>query len=194
MSCGGFSSASGVVVGEAWIPSLVQLKPPHDTPGILMLSTSRALSGCRPSGATGLHRSRHGRHRAPGAIHRPCCQRSPRRRWRAIWRPRCRRWPATRRTVWRLPWRGWDGRSWPATRAVFPECSRCGETLPRVKSYWQQPVRTGRRKKGRRIEQEAAGRGCAAASIRSACATKPLDCRQNLHLAGISKIATGKSL
>ena len=77
---------------------------------------------------------------------------------------------------------------------VFPECSRCGETLPRVKSYWQQPVRTGRRKKGRRIEQEAAGRGCAAASIRSACATKPLDCRQNLHLAGISKIATGKSL
>jgi hypothetical protein len=24
------------------------------------------------------------------AIHRPCCQRSPRRRWRAIWRPRCR--------------------------------------------------------------------------------------------------------
>ena len=39
-------------------------------------------------------RSRQDRLQARGAIHRPCCQRSPRRRWRAIWRARCRRWPA----------------------------------------------------------------------------------------------------
>ena len=49
-----------------------------------------------------------------GAIHRPCCQRSPRRRWRPIWRARCRRWPVIPRTAWQPPWRGSGGRSWPA--------------------------------------------------------------------------------
>jgi hypothetical protein len=31
------------------------------------------------------------------AIHCPCCQQSPRLRWRAIWRARCRRWPTIAR-------------------------------------------------------------------------------------------------
>ena len=60
-------------------------------------------------------RSRQGRLQARGAIHRPCCQRSLRRRWRAIWRARCRRWPPIRRTGWRPPWRGSGGRSWRET-------------------------------------------------------------------------------
>ena len=55
----------------------------------------------------------------PGAIRRPCPLRSLRRPWRAIWRARCTCWPATRRTVWRPPWRGSGARSWPATRE-FP--------------------------------------------------------------------------
>ena len=57
--------------------------------------------------ATGRQQSRQGQRRAPGAIHRPCCcRRSPRRRWRAIWRARCRRWPAIRRMASRSPWPG----------------------------------------------------------------------------------------
>jgi hypothetical protein len=44
---------------------------------------------------------------------------------------------------------------------VSPECSRCGVTCPRVKSYLSQPARTVRPKVERRIEQEAAGGGCA---------------------------------
>jgi len=85
----------------------------------------------RASGAaTGRHRGRQGPLQAPGgAIRRPsCCQRSPRRPWRAIWRARCMCacWPVIPRTGWLLPWHGWGGRSWPATRE-FPRSARDAE-------------------------------------------------------------------
>jgi hypothetical protein len=53
--------------------------------------------------------------------------------------------------------RRWAGRSWPATREFSRNASRCGETLPRDKSHWQQTARPDRSKEGSCIEQEAAG-------------------------------------
>ena len=44
---------------------------------------------------------------------------------------------------------------------ILSECTRCGETFPRLKTYLQQPARTGRSKKEDAHEQEAAGEGCA---------------------------------
>jgi hypothetical protein len=37
-------------------------------------------------------------------------------------------WPPTRRTTWRLPWRGSAGRSWPATRE-FSRSAAAAEKL-----------------------------------------------------------------
>ena len=50
-------------------------------------------------------------------------------------------------------------------RLILPECTRCGETCPRVKSYLLKRLRPRQSKKGRRIEQEAVGRGCAARRV-----------------------------
>jgi hypothetical protein len=83
--------------------------------------------------ATGHHRSRQGLLRAPGAIRRRCCLRSPKRRWRAIWRASCRRWLAPRRTAWRLPWRGWAGHSWPATREFSRSAADAEKPSPEIK-------------------------------------------------------------
>ena len=67
-----------------------------------------------------------------GRSDRPCCQRSLRRRWRAIWRARCRRWPAIRRTAWRPPWRGSGGRSWPATREFSRSAADAEKPAPEL--------------------------------------------------------------
>ena len=74
-------------------------------------------------GATGAARA------GMGAGAHPCPRRSPRRPWRAIWRARCRRWPAIRRTGWQPPWRGSGRRSWHET-PDFPGVHEMRRNIP----------------------------------------------------------------
>ena len=62
---------------------------------------------------------------------RPCPLRSLRPPWRAIWRARCTRWPATRRTGWQPPWHGSGRRSWHET-PDFPGVQQMRRNTPQT--------------------------------------------------------------